>query len=227
MKAYAKAKVVIEAGTHSPWVSRLLAKLKFDVVVANPSRLKLISDSLSKTDRHDAEMLARLGRSDVVLLHPIQHRSEERQKDLDVLQARDLLVRLRTSVVNHVRGTAKAMGARLPACDADAFGGSAGKHVPKPLRPALLPMIAVAADLTEKIKAFDRQVEELGRKYPETVGLREVTGVGPLTSLAFVLVLGSAERFKRSRLVGSYLGLVPGVSQSGEHDPQLRITKAR
>ena len=57
------------------------------------------------------------------------------------------------------------------------------------------------------------------------MGLRQIHGVGPLTSLAFVLVLGSATRFKKSRQVGAYLGLCPKVTQSGEQDPQNHISK--
>lgn len=220
------ALVVIEAGTHSPWVSRLLVHGGLRVIVANPNQLALISRSLRKTDRADAETLARLGRADLLLLRPVEHRSEVQQAHVEVLKARDALVRSRTLQINHVRGVLKSFGVRVPACDATTFARKAVDHVPAALRDALRPVLAVIELLTKQIRRYDRQVEQLCAQYPETKVLRQVTGVGPLTALAFVLVLGRAERFKRSRQVGAYLGLTPKVSQSGDYDPQLHISKA-
>ena len=219
--------VVIEAGGHSPWVSRLLAGLGVHVIVANPNQLAAITKSDRKTDRNDAEMLARLGRLDLGLLRPVKHRSAAKQAHLEMLKARDALVRSRTLQVNHVRGALKSFGARAPSCDAGTFATKAAEHVPEALRPAIQPLLAVIALLTKSIGRYDRAIERLCKKvYPETELLRQVQGVGPLTSLAYVLVLGSAERFQSSRQVGSYLGLVPRVSQSGEQDPQCHITKS-
>ena len=98
--------------------------------------------------------------------------------------------------------------------------------VPEPLRPALLPVIDIIASLTEQIRAYDRKVEELSKeRYPETQLLRDIGGVGPLTSLAYVLTLENPGRFRKSREVGPALGLVPGRDQSGGQDPQRHITK--
>jgi len=68
-----QARIAIEVGTHSPWVSRLLQKLGHEVVVANPRQVKLITESSRKDDRLDAQTLARLARIDPQLLRPIQH----------------------------------------------------------------------------------------------------------------------------------------------------------
>jgi hypothetical protein len=87
-----RAHVVIEVGTHSRWVSELLLQLGHKVTVANPRKVKLISQSNLKRDRKDAEMLARLGRADEELLSPVQHRGGEAQADLAVAKARDALV---------------------------------------------------------------------------------------------------------------------------------------
>jgi transposase len=75
----ARCRVAIEVGTHSPWVSRLLSDLGFEVIVANARQVQLISASLRKNDRVDAHMLARLARVDPQLLRPIRHRSEQAQ----------------------------------------------------------------------------------------------------------------------------------------------------
>jgi transposase len=74
-----RAHVVIEVGTHSRWMSELLKKLGHHVTVANPRRVKLISQSNLKRDKKDAEMLARLGRADEELLSPVEHRGSEAQ----------------------------------------------------------------------------------------------------------------------------------------------------
>ena len=73
-------RIVIEVGTHSPWVSRLLEALGHQVLVANPRKVRLIYASNRKTDRLDAEALARLGRLDPQLLAPIRHRGPEAQR---------------------------------------------------------------------------------------------------------------------------------------------------
>ena len=121
-----RARVVLEAGPRSPWLSRLLADLGHEVVVANPRQVALIARSQRKTDRLDAAWLARLGRFDPELLAPIRHRSEQSQHDLAVVRARDALVRSRTLLINHVRGAVKACGAALPSCTAEAFQAQDG-----------------------------------------------------------------------------------------------------
>ena len=117
-----RCRVAIEVGTHSPWVSRLLKELGFEVVVANARQVQLISASSRKDDRMDAEMLARLVRVDPKLLRPIRHRSEQAQSHLIRIRVRAALVESRSQLVNAARGLAKAMGERLPACDADVWG---------------------------------------------------------------------------------------------------------
>ena len=97
-------RIVIEVGAHSPWVSRLLQTRGHEVVVANPRKVRLIYESDRKNDRLDARMLARLGRVDVSLLAPVQHRSREVQADLTLVRSRDALVAARTQLINSVRG---------------------------------------------------------------------------------------------------------------------------
>jgi transposase len=224
--ALSACRVVFEVGTHSPWMSRLLAGLGHEVIVANPRRVRLISENDRKQDRTDAELLARLGRVDPGLLRPIQHRGPEAQHDLALLRSRDTLVRARTNLINHVRGAVKATGSRLPACSAASFHRKAEAHLPVDLRTILLPIISMAGELTARIQEYDGQVERSAERYPAERLLRQVQGVGPLTALAFLLVIEDPERFRKSREVGPYLGLVPRQSQSGERAPQLPITKA-
>jgi transposase len=85
---------------------------------------------------------------------------------------------------------------------------------------------AEIGSLTERVRQYDRKLEAVSKEhYPETELLRQVEGVGPLTALTFVLTLEDPYRFEKSRSVGAYLGLVPARDQSGDRDPQKRISK--
>lgn len=225
-----RSRVVVEAGTHSRWISRIIEKGGHEVIVANPRRLALIYGSDSKSDRNDAVSLARLGRVDVNLLSPIKHRDERAHADLVVIRSRDVLVKSRTQMVNHVRGITKSFGVRLRKCSTDSFHRHVRESmdsIPEVLHPAVVPMLDVIEDLSKRIHGYDKSVEDIARKrYPETERLRQVAGVGPLTALAYVLTIEDPDRFPTSRKVGSYLGLRPRRDASGSRDPALRITKA-
>jgi transposase len=224
---FPRSRVALETGTHSPWVERVLTVCGHEVIVANPRKLRLIFQSTKKTDRMDAEALARVARMDPKLLYPIRHRGKEAQADLSVLRARDGLVGARTKLVNCVRGMLKSFGKRARKCSTDAFARTAAEAVPDELKPAIEPMLEMIRSLSEKIAAYDKKVEEVAEtKYPETKVLRQVSGVGPVTALTYVLTLEDASRFRNGRSVGAYLGLIPRQAQSSKEDPQLRITKA-
>jgi transposase len=219
-------RIAIEAGTHSPWVSRLLEGCAHEVLVANARKLRLIYANKRKTDEIDAENLARLARVDPKLLYPLRHRGEGSQAHLALIRSREALVSSRTQLVNHVRGTVKSFGARLPKCPARSFHKRASEHIPETLRSALGPILEQIGSLTERIKDYDRKLEAISKEhYPETDLLRQVEGIGPLTALTFVLTVEDPYRFEKSRTVGAYLGLVPATDRSGERDPQKRISK--
>jgi transposase len=222
-----RSRVVLEVGTHSPWISRLLTTWGHAVIVANPRAMYGARRRRKRNDRLDAEYLARQGRADVQLLHPIQHRGATAQEHLEVLRARDHLVRTRTQLINHVRGSVKAAGTRIPSGGADAFGRRAAPHVPTTYRAALTPLLETIAALTQSIHTFDQQIAGLAvAQYPEAMRLQQIPGVGPLTALAFVLLVEDPTRFARHRDVGAYFGLVPMLDESSQSRPQLRITKA-
>lgn len=221
------ARVAMEAGTHSIWISEQLQELGHEVIVANVRELRAISHSDRKSYQVDAEKLARYARLDPEILRPIAHRTVEQQEALTLIRARNLVVRLRTAAVNGVRGLTKSSGHRMPASTTSTFAKRSLVVMPPGLAQALRPVVEQIAEMTLKIKQYDRQIQQLGQtQYPETQALLKVHGVGHLMALTFVLTLGSKERFKQSRDVGCYLGLRPRRSQSGDRDPQLGITKA-
>jgi transposase len=197
-----------------------------EVLVANARKLRLIYANKHKTDEVDAENLARLARVDPKLLYPLKHRGEEGQAHMALIRSREALVSSRTQLVNHVRGAVKSFGARLPKCPARSFHKRAEEHIPEALWPALGPILEQIGSLTERIREYDRKLGTISKEcYPETELLRQVEGIGPLTALAFVLTLEDPHRFEKSRSVGAYLGLVPARDQSGDRDPQKRISK--
>ena len=220
-------RIAIEAGTHSPWASRVLKECGHEVLVANARKLRLIYANKRKTDEIDAENLARLARVDPKLLYPLKHRGEDSQAHMALIRSRQALVGCRTQLVNHVRGAVKSFGARLPKCPAVSFHKNAAGHIPEALLPALEPILEQIASLTERICEYDRLLETISKEhYPhETELLRQVEGVGTLSALTFVLTVEDPYRFEKSRSVGAYLGLVPAQDQSGDRNPQKHISK--
>jgi transposase len=219
--------VAIEAGTHAWWMGRLLAELGHEAVVANTRKVRAISQNDKKSDKADAEMLARLARSDRELLCPVRMRRERAQTDLAMLKARDALVRARTKLINTVRGLLKSFGTVLPKCSARSFAGKVRPCIPAEHEVALAALLDNIEAMTQSIDEYDAKLEAMVKEeYPEAELLQGIAGVGPLTSLGFVLVVDDPSRFACNRDVGAYLGLTPKRDQSGQRDPQLRITKA-
>jgi transposase len=179
------ARVVFEVGTHSPWVQEVICGCGHEVLVANPRLMEGSKRRKRKNDRIDANKLARLGRVDPQSLHPMRHRSKEVRQDLVVWRARDALVAARTELINATRGLVKSMGARLPKCSSPSFAHKVEEAVPVEIREALLPLVRMAAALSDCIQGYDQKIEKLGReKYGHTALLRQVKGVGPITALA-------------------------------------------
>jgi transposase len=143
-----------------------------------------------------------------------------------IIRSREALIGTRTQLINHLRGAVKSFGGRLPKCPVRSFHNRAAAHIPEALRPALGPILETIASLTQRIRDYERQLEEISKEhYPETELLRQVEGIGVLTALTYVLTLEDPSRFAKSRCVGAYLGLVPATDQSGDRDPQRRISK--
>ena len=219
--------IAMESGTHSPWLSHLFKSQGFDVLVGNPRKLRAIWTSKHKTDARDALMLARIARFDRNLLYPIKHRSLDAHKDLCVLKSRDNLVATRSRLVSSVRGQMKCFGLQLPTCSAESFHRKVRELIPADLKAAMFPILDVLAKVGKEIKELDRHLSKLAQeKYPEAIKLQQINGVGPVTAMAFILTIEHAERFRNSRDVGPFLGLVPKKDASGTVDKELSISKA-
>ena len=219
-------RIALEVGTHSPWVSRHLAAMGHEVIVANAHKVKLITQSVKKNDRMDAEQLARLARVDPKLLSPIQHRGPEAQGDLAVIRARAALVDARTELINSARGLAKPMGERLKKCDADLVKESLADGMGEAVQAVIGPMLKSVEAISKEIGEYDQKIEGIAKRYPEMKVLTQVHGVGTLIALTYILTIEDAQRFEHSRDVGPYLGLTRKQRDSGDSEPELGITKA-
>lgn len=223
---FPRSRFVLEVCSHVHWVAWELLDFGHEVIPANPRRVELISKSTRKTDRNDAHTLARLGRIDPDLLGPVQLRDKGCLSARTLLGARSQLVQTRTRLVNMVRTECKVHGVQLPTCAIQSFPKIARAQMPEILHRALMPILETLDGLMATVRHYDKEIEGLCKEsYPQTEVLRQVRGVGPQVALAFVTTIGDPERFKDSRDVGAYVGLVPRSYQSGASDPNLRITK--
>jgi transposase len=221
-----RSRIVLETGTHSPWVSRQLSELGHEVIVAHARNVQLIRESSRKDDRLDARTLARLARIDPGLLSPVRHRSAKAQIHLTVIRARATLVSARTALVNAARGLTKSYGARLPKCGSEQMSREIAQGLSEELREALDPLLAEIESLNERIAEYDRRIAKVAKEvYPQVALLQQVKGVGPLIALTYILTLDDPHRFRRSRDAGCFLGLRPGRRNSGMSEPQMHISK--
>ena len=222
----ARSRIALETGTHSPWVSRLLAEFGHEVIVAHARNVRLIGESRKKDDRWDAQTLARLARIDPQLLCPVKHRSAKAQADLTVIRARAGLVRARTALVNTARGLAKSYGERLRSCNVRNMNPEKAEGLSPELQTALEPLLLAMESLSEQIREYNERIENMAQhSYPQVALLKQVKGVGTLIALTFLLTLEDPLRFRKSRDVGCYLGLQPGRRNSGQSEPQMHISK--
>jgi transposase len=224
--AMARSRVALEIGTHSPWISRLLSELGHEVIVANARKVRLIGESRKKDDRLDAQTLARLARIDPKLLYPVKHRSVQAQADLTLIRARAGLVRARTGLVNAARGLAKSYGERLRGCNVRNMNPEKAESLSPELQAALEPLLSAIESLSERIVEYNERIENLAdQSYPQVALLQQIKGVGTLIALTYMLILEDPHRFRKSRDVGSYLGLQPGRRNPGKAN--RKCTSAR
>ena len=229
-----KARVILEVGPHSRWMHVCLEAVGHEVIVGNPAKIPSITTSNHKSDERDAEQLARLGRVDLRLLHPVEHRSDSAQADLMHVRSRDLLVGQRTALINHIRGVFKAAGAALPTRTTPTkLPEVASEMMPPELGPALKPLIASLLEVRAHIKTYDKAISAMVKSmYPEAKRLATMNGVGDLTAAAFVLTIENPHRFKNPRDVGPFLGMVPKAvaewrarSEARHHEGRRRFAQ--
>ncbi len=226
LKRHPGALLAIETGTHCRWVCRIGLELGHEVLVGNARKLRVIWDSSRKNDWNDAEKLAKVARMDRTMFAPVRLRGDGDQGLMRLVKSRDLLVKSRTGIVNQIRGFCKSEGVRLPRCSAESFGRME-HEVCASVRAVTKPLFAMLRELAKKIGGYDKMIADgVKRLRGEDAALLDtITGVGPVTTAAFLAAVGDVSTFGSARDAGPYFGLVPRQDQSGETDKQLRITK--
>ena len=225
---YPGARIAIEVGTHSPWVSWHLNEAGCEVIIANARKLRAIYENERKCDERDAQMLARLARMDPGLLHPVTHISKQAMTDRLALSSREQLVDARKRLIQAVRSMVKSLGHRIASCSAGRFPEVArdALNAEEGVMLGIGPMLTAIEGISVSIRELDEQIDRLGTEsHPVTRQLRQITGVGPITALAFVLAVEDPRRIEKTRDIGAYLGIVPRRDQSGSTDKSLGISK--
>ena len=215
--------VALETGTHSAWISRQLEARGYEVIVAHARDLAFIYKGDKKSDRIDAEKLARMARADKKLLHPVKVIDKKRQEDLLAIKARDLLVKHRTGIINTIRGLVRSIGIDDSAYSTETIN-EIYSELPQKIQDNLRGLFSMLTAANKCIKEYDRQIKKIAKEYPETETFQQIKGVGPLIALSFALIIRDPHRFSAEEC-SSYVGLVPKRDQSGEVDKQLGISK--
>ncbi len=220
-------RILLESGTESEWVAQYLESLGHQVIVADPNYAPMYAHRGRgiKTDRRDVMALVDANRRG---LYRVAHRVSAAHRTVRRhLQVRDQLVRMRTQMINVMRGQLRSAGLRIRSGRAESFGTRyQALDVPTPLREVLDPLVRGLAALEPLIAAADAWAQQTA--HGNTVARRLMTapGVGPITALSFQSALDTVTRFRGPGAVSAYLGVVPHEDSSGERQRRGAITKA-
>ena len=219
--------VVFETGRMAPMLYHGLVEHGVQVVCIESRQAYQALKSLAghKTDRNDARGLAHLARTG--FYKPTHVKSLSAHAVRSLIAARKKLVGQRVTIDNQIRGLVVVFGVRLPRALSPAFKKAAlqvSDGVPG-LHAALSGLFAAREAMLNAIAAIDTDMKRMACASKVCSRLMTVPGVGPITSLAFAAAIDDPSRFKRSRDVGAYLGLVPRRYQSGEIDYTGSISK--
>ena len=226
-KAPACRGVVFETGRMAPMLYHGLREYGVPVVCIESRQAYQALKSLAthKSDRNDARGLAHLARTG--FFKPVHVKSLPAHAVRSLIIARKKLVSQRVTLENQIRGLAVVFGIRLPRGLSPAFieqalRASAGVDG---LSAAMRGLAAVRAAVLSAIAAIDADMKRMAKASAACRRLMTIPGVGVLTGLAFTAAVDGHERFRRSRDIGAYFGLVPRRYQSGEVDYTGGISK--
>src|SRR5215470_9849456 len=218
-------RVGMEATGYSRWFERLLAELDFELWIGDPAEIKARRVKKQKTDRKDAEFLLKLMRED--RFPRVWVPSPENRDLRQLLWHRHRLVQMRTRIMNQLQALAMNEGQRRK----KKLWSKQGRAELEKL--ALAPwatrrrneLLELLDRLNPSIEELTTAVEKEARKRPETLRLMTHPGVGPITALAFVLIIGTPARFARGKKIGTYVGMIPSEDSSGDKQRLGHISK--
>jgi len=220
------SRIVLESGTESEWVARVLEQIGHEVIVADPNFAPMYStrNKRIKTDRRDARALCDACQKGDY--RPAHRRSDEQRHVRAVLNVRDALLHTRTSYINLIRAILRSHGLRLRSGVAESFIKRVEElEIPGRLKSQVAPLLALMAPLNKQIRWSDRLLGMIVKGNEVVERLCTLPGVGPVTASAFVSTIDKVERFQGSHQLESYLGLVPSEYSSGEKQARGKITK--
>ena len=219
-------KIVVEASGKAFWMADRLKELGHEVVVVDPGRTKAIGAARIKHDKLDARILAELCQTG--LLAAVDVPTQQQRMARLPFTSRDSLVRARTQMMNSVQSIVDGEGVELPRVWKGSFSEvirSVAPRMPAPMVPVVERLLRGIEELSTLIDECDQEIEVVAESDPDIKLLRTVPGVGPLTAAGFVHIIRDPSRFKSSRLVAAYLGLVPSLYASGQTFIKGGITK--
>lgn len=224
---YKDLRVAVEAsGGVNHFVDRLKAS-GHDVTIVDPKAFRLVGMGGKKSDNRDAQALAMGLRTGFV--PEVHHKSKRARQIKSLLVSRELAVNTRVNIFNHIRGTLREYGITI-AKGKESYLANAVSSINEVengfIRATLLDMHQTGLKMMEREKEIESRLKEYCEGDEDIVRLQSIPGIGPLTALAFVAVIDNPERFENSKLVGSYLGLVPKEFSSGDQIRMGRITKS-
>ena len=220
-----KVRVGMEASGHARWFERLMAELNFELWIGDASEIARKRERKQKTDRQDAQHILQLLMEN--RFPKIWVPSGENRDLRQLLWHRHRMVQARTRIMNQLQAVALNEGLRCK----KRLWREAGREQLESFR--LAPWASRRRDdllelldrLNPSIAELSQAIEQEVEKCPAAQRLRTHPGVGPLTALAFVLIVGEAERFQCGKQIASYLGLVPLEDSSGNRRRLGHITK--
>lgn len=225
--ARGRMRILLESGTESEWVAQHLESLGHEVVVADPNYAPMYGQRTRriKTDRRDVIALAEANR--LGIYRPAHRVSSTQRAVRRQLQVRDQLIRMRTQIINLMRGQLRSEGLRVRSGGAERFVVRyQALEVPPALRAVLEPVVAALAALEPLIAAADAWAQRAARGDAVARRLMTAPGVGPITALSYQSTLDDVARFHGPNAVSAYLGVVPHEASSGERQRRGSITKA-
>jgi len=220
-----KVRVGMEASGHARWFERLLAELQFELWIGDAAEIQSKRVRKQKTDRQDAQLILRLMLKDD--FPRIWVPSWENRDLRQLLWHRHRMVQMRTRIMNQLQALALNEGLRCR----KRLWREHGRQQLESFRLApwasrrRCDLLELLDRLNPTIAELSQAIEQEAEKYPEAQRLMTHPGVGPLTALAFVLIIGKAERFQCGKQIASYLGLVPLEKSSGNRRRLGHITK--
>ena len=221
----ANVRVGMEATGHARWFERLLAELGFELWIGDPAQIKATRVRKKKTDREDARLLLKLMLED---RFPRIWVPDAENRDLrQLLWHRHRLVQMRTRIMNQLQALAMNEGKRWKS---KLWSGQGRADFEKlPLAPwasrRRKELLELLDRMNPTITELTVAVEQEANQRPEVQRLMTHPGVGPLTALAYVLIIGTPLRFACGKQIGSYMGMIPSEDSSGGKQRLGHISK--